>query len=281
MSVTSLYGVFGNPVRHSLSPVMQNAAFKRFQIDAVYLAFPIEENSLGLAFEGIRSLGIRGVNLTLPFKEQAIEFIDEIPEDLDRSVGALNTVVNRNGTLFGYNTDTLGFLTSLKEELAFKPEGRNVLVLGAGGAARAVAYALAYARAEKIMVHNRSRERAEGLVDCLSQSFPQTCIEALTDFAKLKNEHPDLVVNATSAGMKGNEVSPMDLRVFEKPPVIYDLVYAPAETRFLKEAKKLGFKNANGLGMLANQGALAFELWTGHKEGVRELMLETLKTCLQ
>ncbi len=280
-SETSLYGIFGNPVRHSLSPAMHNAAFKHFKMNAAYLAFQIEDHSLGLAFEGIRSLGIRGVNLTIPFKEQAIEFIDEIPEDLDRSIGAINTVVNRDGKLLGYNTDALGFLTSLNEELAFKPEARSALVLGAGGAARGVSFALAYAHTDRILVHNRSAERAEGLVDCLSAAFPQTVVEPLFDLASLKNERLDLVVNATSVGMKANEAPPMDLRVFDNKTSVYDLVYSPEETRFLKDAKKLGLPHANGLGMLVNQGALAFELWTGQKEGVRECMREALKACLK
>lgn len=280
-SETSLYGVFGNPVRHSLSPIMHNAAFKSFHMNAVYLAFQIETPQLGLAFEGIRSLGIQGVNLTIPFKEEALEFIDEIPEDLDRGIGAINTVINRGGKLLGYNTDALGFLTSLKEELGFKPEGRSVLVLGSGGAARGVSFALAYAHADRIFIHNRTRERSEGLVDYLSESFPETAIEPLFDFEALKNEKVDLVVNATSIGMKANEAPPMDLHVFKNKVSVYDLTYFPSETLFLKEAKKLGLSLANGLGMLVNQGALAFELWTGQREGVRELMRDTLKTCLK
>ena len=278
---TSLYGIFGNPVTHSLSPLMHNAAFSRFQMNSVYLAFPIEEHSLGLAFEGIRSLEIKGVNITIPFKEQAVEFIDEIPEDLDRSIGALNTVVNRKGILYGYNTDALGFLTSLNEDLNFRPEGKSILILGAGGAARGISFALAYAHADKILIHNRTPERSEGLTDYLSGSFPATAIEPLRDLSNLKNEKIDLVVNATSCGMKGNDSLPMDLRQFEHAVSVYDLVYAPSETRFLKEAKKLGFANANGLGMLVNQGALSFELWTGQKEGVRQCLREALKTCLK
>ena len=280
-SETSLYGVLGNPIQHSLSPLMHNAAFKHFSLNAAYLAFPVKEDSLGLAFEGIRSLSIRGVNLTIPLKELAIEFIDEIPEDLDRSIGAINTVVNQNGNLYGYNTDALGFLTALKEELHFKPEGHSVLVLGAGGAARGVAFALAYAHADKIFIHNRTHERSEGLVDHLSKFFPQTALEPLVDLKTLKDEKIDLVVNATSCGMKGNEGSPIDLRIFDRRVSVFDLIYAPQETRFLKEAKKMGFPQANGLGMLANQGALAFELWTGKRDGVRPLMLETLKACLK
>ena len=280
-SETSLYGVFGNPIRHSLSPWMHNAAFGRFHKNAVYLAFEIEAHSLGLAFEGIRSLGIKGVNLTIPFKEEAIKFVDEIPEDLDRSIGAVNTVVNREGKLLGYNTDALGFLMSLKEELGFQPEGRNILVLGAGGAARGVSFALAFAHASKIFIHNRTRERTTGLAYYLSEAFPQMAIAPFFDFAELKNEKVDLVVNATSCGMKGNEAPPMDLHVFNSKVSVYDLVYSPNETLFLKEAKKLGLPLANGLGMLVNQGALAFELWTGQKEGVRDLMRDAVKACLK
>src|SRR3990167_46940 len=160
---TDLYGILGNPVRHSLSPLIHNAVFQELKINAVYLAFEIRRESLGLAFEAVRSLGIKGVNVTIPFKEAALGFVDEIPEDLDRCVGALNTVVNRDGRLFGYNTDVSGFLTAINEELQFNPEGKTALVLGAGGAARGVVFALAHAHAEKILINNRTETRAQGL----------------------------------------------------------------------------------------------------------------------
>jgi shikimate dehydrogenase len=276
---TQLYGIFGSPVSHSLSPLIHNTVFQKKNINAVYLAFTIKQERLGLAFEAMRSLGIRGVNVTVPFKELATQFVDEIPEDVDRCVGAINTVVNRDGKLFGYNTDGFGFWTALKEELSFNPQGRTVLVLGAGGAARGVVAALAQADARKITIYNRTRERGQGLKEYMSGHFPEVEIESLEvpDWAGL--EKIDLVVNATSCGMKQTDPAPIDLRRLQSKPAVYDLIYSPAQTQLLKDARSLGLSYANGLGMLAAQAALSFGIWTGQKEGVRELMMEALKTC--
>lgn len=276
---TQLYGIFGNPVNHSLSPLLHNALFDQFKMNAVYMAFQIEKESLGLAFEAMRSLGIRGVNITIPHKEAALGFVDEVPEDLDRCVGAVNTVVNRKGKLIGYNTDGAGFLSSLKDDLGFNPEGKTCLVLGAGGAARGVVFALARAKADRILIYNRTQARAEGLKDYLFSYFPEVEIEALGSLDGLKNEKVDLVVNATSCGMSPNDPVSMDLTILKTKARVYDLVYSPAETPLLTKAKSLGLPCVNGLGMLAAQAALSFELWTGHREGVKEKMLETLKTC--
>ena len=278
-SQTRLYAILGDPVEHSLSPQIHNAVFRHFRMNAAYVAFRVSQETLGLAFEGIRSLGILGVNLTIPLKQTAIEFIDEIPEDLDRATGAINTVVNRDGELYGYNTDGVGFLTSLKGDLNFDPEGKTALVLGAGGSACGVVFSLARAHADRIVVLNRTQERAQGLTDFAQPYFPETEIQTLQSLDELEGQKIDLVVNTTSCGMKGNAGSPMDLKRLKNKASVYDLVYAPLETPLLKSAKTLGWPAVNGLGMLAAQSALSFELWTGKKEGVREAMREALKTC--
>ena len=276
---TELYGIFGNPVRHSLSPLIHNTLFQQFKLNAVYLAFQVEKEQLSLAFEAVRSLGIRGVSVTIPHKESATNFMDEIPEDLDRCVGAINTVVNKHGKLYGYNTDNPGFLSALKDELGFDPEGKSVLVLGAGGAARGVVSALAHAEADRIMIHNRTHERARGLKDYMSGYFPDTEIDSLDSLEAVRGEKIDLVVNTTSVGMGSADPSPLNLDLLAKPAVVYDLVYSSPRTCFLEQAKGLGWPFANGLGMLAAQAALSFELWTGRGEGVREAMLEILRKC--
>lgn len=276
---TKLYGIFGNPVEHSLSPILHNAVFKRLKMDCVYMAFRVEPGCLGLAFEGMRSIGIRGVNVTIPFKEDAVNFVDEVPEDLDRLTGAINTVVQKDGRLYGYNTDGLGFLQALHEELSFKPQGKDVLVIGAGGAARGVVFALAHAGADRIFICNRSRERARGLAEYASTYFSETEIVSLESFGDMPDKKMDLVINATSCGMKGNQDLPMDWGLIREPKAAYDLVYTPSETLWLKEAKRIGIPCANGLGMLVAQGAISFERWTGKKEGVREAMREALKSC--
>lgn len=276
--MTEIYGIFGDPVRHSLSPLIHNAAFKKQGINATYLPFEVKEGTLGLAFEGIRSLGIKGVNLTIPHKEAAMDFIDEVPEDVDRCVEAINTVVNRDGILYGYNTDVPGFLIALREELNFDAAGKKILVLGAGGSARSVAFGLAKTGAEIIWICNRTLERAEGLAETLNTHFPKTDLDAVGAPEELIGERIDLIVNATAAGMKVGDASPVDLNLF-KHTSVYDLIYAPAETELLRQARAKGCRAANGLGMLAAQASLSFELWTGKREGVRETMLEALKTC--
>ena len=278
-SQTNLYGIFGNPVHHSLSPAMHNALFQKFKINAAYLAFKIEPQSLGLAFEAMRSLGLRGVNVTVPFKEETLDYIDEIPEDLDRCIGALNTVVNRDGKLLGYNTDVQGFLFSLKEDLKFNPDAKTILVIGAGGAARAVCFSLAYAHADKIWIYNRTPERAEGLKGHLQTHFPETQMATVHSPDDLKDERIDLVVNASSCGMRSQDPLAFNLKILKNKPCVYDLIYSPSETHFLREAKSLGLSSSNGLGMLAAQGAASFGLWTGEKNAVRETMLEVLKKC--
>ena len=278
-SETQVYGVMGDPIEHSLSPLIHNAAFKHFGLNAVYLPFHVRPEALGLAFEGIRAFEMKGVNLTIPFKQTAIEFVDEIPEDLDKVTGAINTVVNRGGQLYGYNTDGVGFLTSLQEDLSFDPEGKTVLLLGAGGSACGVVFALARTHAECIYIFNRTHERALGLTDFAQPYFPETEIRALGSLEEVFSEKIDLVVNTTSCGMKGNGGSPMDLKKLTHKASVYDLVYSPLETPLLKSAKALGWPAANGLGMLAAQAALSFELWTGEKEGVRNVMREALKKC--
>ena len=273
---TQLYGIFGNPVSHSLSPLIHNAAFSHFKMNSVYLAFTLEPAYLGIAFEGLRAMGIRGINVTIPYKEAVLEFVDDIPEDIDRCTGAINTIHNHNGKLIGYNTDGPGFLMALANELSFNPAGKSVLVLGAGGAARGVVFSLARARAEKIWILNRSLDRAQGLAEHAGGFFPETEFEAVKQLYEIQGEKIDLVINATSCGMHNQEV-PLDLRVLERKTSVYDLVYISGETPFLKAARSLDFPCANGLGMLVNQAALSFEIWTGKKEGVRESMLGALK----
>ena len=273
---TQLYGVFGDPVRHSLSPHLHNTLFRQRGLNAVYLAFTVDRDMLGLAFEAIRTLGMRGANLTIPLKEEALNHIDEIPEDIDRCIGALNTVVNRDGLLYGYNTDVPGFLAALKDELGFDPSGKKTLVVGAGGAARAAAFALAHAGADTVHLTNRTKDRASGLAEHLVEYFPETDIEAAAAEV-FTGESFDLVVNATSCGMKSGEPSPFDLASLKKAGAAYDLIYKPARTPFLDSAEKLKIPAANGLGMLAAQAALSFALWTGQTEGVRQAMQESLK----
>lgn len=273
---TALYGIFGNPVRHSLSPALHNAAFAQAGLDAVYLAFEVPQGLLGSAFEAMRGMGMAGANVTIPFKEEAIEFVDEIPEDLDRCIGAINTVVNRGGTLYGYNTDGPGLLLALQEELNFSAEGKSVMILGSGGAARGAAFALARAGARGIYLLNRTKERAEGLAETMDVHFPETDIEPLGSLADVKGEKVDLVLNATSLGLKKGDPSPIDLGQIAGKPAVYDMIYS-GQTALLADASKRGLVHAGGLGMLVNQAAIAFKHWTGQIDGVREVMSKAVR----
>lgn len=273
---TVLYGIFGDPVEHSLSPLIHNTLFAEQGLNAVYLAFRVEAQQLGLAVEAMRSMGMRGANITIPHKEEVLQYLDEIPEDVDRCIGAINTIVNKDGRLYGYNTDGAGFLQSLRLDLGFDPTSRTVLMAGAGGSARGVAAVLAAAGASRIIILNRTVDRARGLTEYLSGYFPETDIEAVGSLSDISGEKLDLVVNTTSLGMKAQDARPVDLKALTGSPKVYDLVYAPPVTPLLQQAAELGLSHCNGIGMLASQAALAFGLWTGRQTGVRERMMEVL-----
>ena len=205
---TRVFGLLGDPVDHSLSPFMQNRAFQKYRIDAVYVPFHVVPAALPDAVAGIRSLNIAGVNVTVPHKETIIPLLDEIDQEA-LLIGAVNTVVNREGVLVGHNTDASGFIRSLREVADFAPQGKDVLLLGAGGAGRAALVALANSGAKTIMIANRSPGRAESLLKSFSSHFFETHLcsthyetSDYTDFLS----RAELVVNTTSAGLKGEQI---------------------------------------------------------------------------
>jgi shikimate dehydrogenase len=261
-SHTTLYGVFGDPVRHSRSPLMMNRAFQEMGINAAYAAFHVKPDRLGNAIAGIRALGFRGVNVTIPHKVEVMQHLDAIDEGA-RIIGAVNTIVNENGMLTGYNTDGIGYVRSLREETGIELEGMRVLLLGAGGAARGVAYALAKAGVKRIEIANRTLDRAIELASGIGE-FTDTEGIGLDDLAERLGS-VDLIVNTTSAGMHPNvEELPMNAEMIEPEHVVSDLIYNPRITRFLKEAETRGAKIHGGLGMFIYQGAYALEYWTGN-----------------
>ncbi|MCY9658522.1 shikimate dehydrogenase [Paenibacillus chondroitinus] len=260
-SHTILYGVFGDPIRHSRSPIMLNRAFQEADINAVYAAFHVRPDALGDAVRGIRALGYRGINVTIPHKVEVMQYLDEIDEGA-RIVGAVNTIVNENGKLIGYNTDGIGYVRSLKEETGIDLKGKSVLVLGAGGAARGVAYALAKEGAGCIYIANRTKERALELAETIS-AFTKTVGLGLDEIANVVDE-VQFVLNTTSAGMHPNtEELPMQVELLKEHHLVSDLIYNPRITRFLREAEAKGARIHGGLGMFIYQGAFAFEYWTG------------------
>jgi len=263
---TKVYGIFGHPVEHSLSPVMHNSAFKALRLDCVYLAFDIQMRDLETAARAIKSLGIAGVNITIPHKESMTFFLDKMSPEATLT-GAINTVKNENGKLTGYNTDVGGFLRAIKEDLGLNPKGLTVAVLGAGGASRAVVSALCMNEVSRVFVINRTFEKAKKLASEFKKSFKDVSIEAVSPEDSLETENvlkiSDLLVNATSAGMEGIEQIEIPLEHLPMQSMVYDLVYKPRETTLLKRAKELGHKVSGGLSMLLYQGAESFEIWTG------------------
>jgi shikimate dehydrogenase len=268
-SHTVMYGVFGDPIRHSKSPIMLNRAFREAGINAAYAAFHVRPDQLGDAVRGVRALGYRGINVTIPHKVEVMSYLDEIDEGA-RVIGAVNTIVNDDGRLIGYNTDGIGYVRSLKEETGLSLQGKNVLMLGAGGAARGVAYALAKEGTARIRIANRTPERAVKLASAISV-FTECTAVRLEELPRVIGE-TDLVVNTTSAGMHPNvDDVPMDPALLHERLVVSDLIYNPLVTRFLREAESRGAQIHGGLGMFIYQGAYAFEYWTGQKAPVRAM----------
>lgn len=269
MSITAetrVYGIFGHPVGHSFSPRMHNAAFDALGLDCVYVAFDVEPGSLRPATLALKALSIAGVNVTIPHKQAIIEHLDFIAPEA-RFTGAVNTVHNSGGTLEGHNTDVGGFLRALSGELGFEPAGARVVVLGAGGAARAVLSGLGMKGAAEVAIVNRTLPKGAEMADYFAQSFPDTGFgaHALGDTTALKGllGGADLLVNATSGGMEGSGELSLPLESLATGAVVYDLVYNPEETKLVGEARRLGHRAAPGLGMLLYQGAESFRIWTG------------------
>ncbi|QJA05321.1 shikimate dehydrogenase [Thermosulfurimonas marina] len=244
-------GVLGYPVAHSLSPAMHNAALRALGIPAVYGAFEVPPDLLPQAMVGVRALGIGGLSVTIPHKETVMLYLEEI-DPVARKIGAVNTVVNREGRLWGTNTDWIGVKRSL-EEAGLNLRGRRAAVVGAGGAARAVVFALREAGAE-VEVYNRTLERAQALVQSLGgRAFP------LSEISQASGE---VIIQTTSVGLKSWE-SPVPKEVFHNFRAAMDLVYVPLRTRFLAEAEAAGCLTIDGLKMLVYQGAEQFRLFTG------------------
>ncbi|TAN39359.1 MAG: shikimate dehydrogenase [Nitrospirae bacterium] len=250
---TKITGIFGYPVEHTLSPAMHNAAFEHLGLDYCYLPFLVRPEHLGKAVDGIRALSMAGVSITVPHKETVIPFLDQVSEEA-RFIGAVNTIVNSGGRLFGHNTDGRGFMRSLAENRIDLP-GKKVLVTGAGGAARAICYYLGE-KAGSLTIYNRSRAKAESLASDLSAIRPHV---AATDTPGDLGQY-DIIINATSLGLKQDDPLPFDAGMLRPQQVVCDLIYK--RTRLLEAAEKRGCRTLDGLGMLLYQGVLAFELWT-------------------
>lgn len=260
---TKVFGIIGYPLTHSLSPVMHNRAFKEKRINAIYLYFPCKD--VKGVIPGIKSLSIRGLSVTIPYKEKICLYLDEL-DPLAEEIGAVNTLLNKEGHIIGYNTDAYGAVAALEKEVG-SVEGKKVLVIGAGGAARAVCFALKKGKASIIIV-NRTKEKGEKLAEEVSADFYPLSEIPKKDF--------DILIQATSVGMYPDlNKSPITEEILSPDTVIMDIIYNPMETKLLKEARKKGCKTISGVEMFIQQGAKQFELWTG-KDAPVDIMRETV-----
>ncbi len=259
---TKIYGIIGYPVSHSLSPLMQNAALCAAEIDGVYLPFTVKPEHLSDAVSGLRALQVSGFNVTIPHKTSIIPFLDELAPTAVQA-GAVNTVVNNNGRLAGHNTDGDGLVKSLKEDLQFDPKDSKVLLIGAGGAARGALAALCRAGVRSVTVCNRTLGAASSLVSDFKVNFPAIELQAVekASFSSSSLGDLELIINATSLGMAGEKIEGLPLALLSDHARVYDMVYNPAITPLLFDAKELGLMAVNGIGMLVSQGELAFSLW--------------------
>jgi shikimate dehydrogenase len=263
---TKITGLYGHPVEHTLSPLMHNAAFEHLGLDYCYLPFSVHPDSLKNAVEAIRALNLAGVNVTIPHKESVIPYLDSVNEEA-LFIGAVNTIVNQDGRLTGYNTDGRGFMRSLAENNV-SPEGKKILIAGAGGASRAIAYYLSK-EADKLYLFDIDKMKLEKLSSDLSGIRDN--INILNNAAEL--EAFDVLINATPLGLKSTDPLPFDISFLSPEQTVCDLIYK--KTSLLSLAAQKGCKTIDGLGMLLWQGVLAFELWTRTAPPV-----EIMKTAL-
>ncbi|MFH1683953.1 MAG: shikimate dehydrogenase [Candidatus Margulisiibacteriota bacterium] len=261
-------GIIGYPLGHSISPAMHNAAFKKLGLDYEYVPFEVKPEDLAEALNGLRALHIAGFNATIPHKETIVPLLDDVTR-VARIIGAVNTVLNQEGKLIGYNTDGAGFIDSLKEDAKTDPKGKNAVVLGAGGASRAVSIMLAEAGAKTIILSDILEDKAKDLAEYVKSYFGIEVSNVLPNSKDLQKaiNAADILVNSTPVGMHPKtDQSPLakEIKLHQKL-LVYDLVYNPKQTKLLKDAKAAGCKTCSGLGMLVRQGAIAFTIWTGEE----------------
>ena len=282
-ALIELVGLFGHPVAHSFSPVMQEAAFKHLGLNYRYLLFDIYPQNLKKALDSLIPLNFRGINLTLPHKKRAMAFLDKINDDA-KVIGAVNTVVVEHGKLIGYNTDGKGFVASLEKGGRVKLKNKKVVILGAGGAAHAIAIELALARVSKMSIFNIVLYEAKDLAIRIKRYVHNSNAEFFLlkpgNILDEKVRDADIIVNATSVGLKESDPLLINPSVLDKRHLVCDIIYNPAKTKLLMAAKRRKAKTINGLGMLLYQGAICFELWTGKKAPV-QIMKKALEKAIR
>jgi shikimate dehydrogenase len=276
---TRLYGVIGNPVEHTLSPAMHNAAFEHLNLNCVFLAFEVKPTEVENALVGVRCLGISGLNVTMPHKHSVVPYLDDVDETA-KVLSSVNTICNREGRLIGYSTDGIGALRALQEN-GVKLKGKRLLLLGGGGAAKAIAYALA-PKVDGLVMLNRTPEKTKHLIQELSRRFNKKVTSGVlsTQAVKKHIRNVEILVNATPVGMFPNVRETLVPSGFLRDGLtVMDIVYHPIETQLAKDAKAEGARVISGVEMLIYQGAESLEIWTGCKapiEVMKKAALEQL-----
>jgi shikimate dehydrogenase len=282
VSKKRILGLLGYPVKHSFSPAMHNAAFKKLNIAAEYRLFEIKPKELNGFFASLIGQNISGLNVTIPYKEKVLDFIKLDKESIYlKKIRAVNTIVSKNSILRGFNTDIPGFLKDLKEN-NIDIVKKRIAMLGAGGAAKAVIYALANSGAKEISIYDIDKAKSQKLASLIRTLFQDFEIKAVGKIEDLNIRGKDLLINATPIGMKDRDPCLIKEEILHRNLVVYDLVYNPPQTKLLMLAKKVGAKTFNGLGMLLHQGALSFEYFTGKVaplETMRQALKEELMKC--
>jgi len=277
---TRFLGIVGSPVKDTLCPRMHNAALRHLGIDALYAPYEIDASELRQLVRAMPLLRFFGMSVTIPFKERVIRFMDEVSDEA-RQVGAVNTICVDKGRLVGHNTDGAGFVTALKAEGGISLRGERVVILGAGGAARPIAFHVLRQGVERICLANRTRARALALRRSLLRHFPEATVDvAGLDGSAFRDSvgAARFIVNTTAVGMKKRDRSIVPSRLISSSHVVVDIVYKPLRTPLIRAAEKAGARTFNGLGMLLYQGVLAFRLWTGKPAPV-DVMKRALRSA--
>ncbi len=278
---TKLVGLLGYPLTFTFSPTMHNSTFEHLGLDHFYLPIEVGKEGLEDVLKGIRRMNFIGCNVTKPNKVRVLRYLDEIDE-LASKIGAVNTVKIQDGKLIGYNTDGYGYVESLKTIIG-EVKGKKFVLLGSGGAGRAIAFTLASEGAEKIVIFDKATDCGEKVATEINAGVKRCSEYVALSESNLKNaiEESDVIINATGAGMIPNiDVTPLDKCLFKPGMVASDITYNPMKTRFLKEAEEMGCITHNGVGMLIHQGAKAFEIWTDIKAPV-EHMTKTVTEIIE
>ena len=274
---TKIVGIIGDPITHSRSPQIHNAAIDALGLDYVYVPFHVQPDDLGAAIEGFKAANVVGINVTIPHKQNVMPYLDEISREATL-IGAVNTLIFKDGAISGENTDAPGFLRAMEEEGLDVPQGGSAVVIGAGGSARAIVVALALAGVQTICITNRTVLRAVALATDLSEKTGVSIYGIGLDDSKLSDAvgTSQLIVNTASTSMDVSHPLLIDPEWLEPQSIVYDIVYTPPETRLLRAAAEKDCHTIGGLGMLVHQGAIAFERWTGVNPPV-EIMRQALQ----